>query len=170
MTEERLFYKGGRALSIGAVLEVIGFGLYLVTLTVPVIPGLVSASLLILAEVLTVYGIFAWYGSQMAEMGTLGFRGFVVATTGLLLAIAGFFMPYVWLVYLVGVAVLGIANSRAHRYPTGDVWVWLAGSLVALSGSVLGIHAVTGLGNALSCLGRFRLGKSIVAQFVRDSR
>ena len=168
MTWERLFYKGGNALVIGAVLEVIGIGLYILTLIVPLIPGIVFASLLSVADVLTFFGIFAWYGSQMVETGTLGFNGFVVVVTGLLLGISKFFTPYIWLLYLVGLAMLAKANSRANRYPTNNAWFWLVGSTITLSGSVVGILALIGLGTAISCFGRYQLGKSIMAKFIQD--
>jgi len=174
MTWERLFHKGGRALATGAVLEIIGIGLYFLTLNVPLIPGLASAILLTAADVLTVFGILAWYGSQMDESGSLGFNGFVVAVTGLVLGISNFFIPYIWLLYLVGLAMLATANSRAHRYPTKNAWYWLVGSTIALIGSVvginiLGINILIGLGTALSCFGRFQLGKSIITRFIQDS-
>jgi hypothetical protein len=140
MTWERLFYKGGKALAIGAVFEIIGIGLYFLTLMVPRIPEQVFASLLIVADVITVFGIFAWYGSKMVETGTLGFYGFAVAITGLLLGISKFFIPYIWLLYLVGVAMLATANNRAHHYPTSNVWFWLVGSAITLIGSVVGIN------------------------------
>ena len=170
MTWERLFYKGGKALVIGAVLEFIGISLYFLTLMVPYIPGLVYASLLEVADVFTVFGIFAWYGSQKTDTGTSGFNGFVVAMTGLLLGISNFFTPYIWLLHIVGVAMLAKANRRAQHYPTSNIWFWFAGLVITLTGSVVGIQILLGLGIALASFGRYQLGKSIMAKFIQDSR
>lgn len=165
MTRERVFRAGGQALAIGAVLELTGSALSLLNMTVPAIPGVVLALLLEAADVATALGIIAWYGSQMVETGKLGFNGLVVALTGLLFGIAGFFTPYVWLLYLVGLAMLAAATRRARRYPTGIIWIWLVGSFVALGGSVVGILALQVFGIALSCLCRFQFGRAIMARF-----
>ena len=170
MTWERLFYKGGKALAIGAILEIIGSVLYLLILMVPYIPGFVSASLLEVADVLTVFGIFAWYGSQKTDTGSSGYKGFAVAMIGLLFGISNFFTPYIWLLYIIGVAKLATANQRAQHYPTSNIWVWFAGLVIALTGSVVGIKILIGLGTALSGIGRYQLGKSITARFIQVSR
>lgn len=169
MTWERLFYKGGRSFVIGAVLEFIGISLYLLTLMAPYIPGIVSASLLEVADVFTVFGIIAWYGSQKNEIGSPGFNAFVVAMTGLLLGMSNFFTPYIWLLHIVGVAMLANTNRRTVHYPTINIWLWFAGLVIALTGGIVGIQILLALGTALASFGRFQLGKSMMNRFIQDS-
>ncbi|MCP4724816.1 MAG: hypothetical protein GY863_07260 [bacterium] len=170
MTWERIFFKGGQALTISAVFDIIGICLFFLSMNVPMIPGLIFSILFIIANINTVFGILALYGSQMAETGNLGFNGFVVAVTGMLLGISSFFTPFTWFIYYIGLAMLAKANNRARYYPSNNIWFWVCGSLIGLTGIITGIHVLTGFGTVLSCFGRFQLGRSIKARFVQGNR
>ncbi len=165
MTSERLFYKGGQALRSAAVLEGVGMAVRLISMEMPVIPEIISPMLIIGANVLAVFGILAWYCSQVKETGLTGYWGFLITMSGLLLGMSGFFAPYIWGVYLIGFAILAAANSMARHYPSGMAWFWLLGTTIGMAGTFLGLHMATWVGTVLSCSCQFLMGTAIKRRF-----
>ncbi len=163
---ERLLRKGGSALIAGALLDLTGIVLYLaVGQLSPVL--LTVASLLMIANICTAFGIIALYASQWEETGSLGLNAFSLLMIGLLLGVAKFYTPYTWIFYLIGLALMAVASKRAGHYSSALLWLWMLGGMTSLGGSISGIQGLLGLGTALSCFCRFSLGRSMVARFAR---
>jgi hypothetical protein len=95
---------------------------------------------------------------QIQGTGNLAASGFVLSTIGLLLDLANFFDPLGSVLFVIGLALLAVANMPARRLPTVAMWSWVAVAALSLPFVFLGWRLLIGLILILSGCIRIWLG------------
>jgi phosphoglycerol transferase MdoB-like AlkP superfamily enzyme len=128
----------------------------------PVIPALSYAILFMAANVLLIFLLMGIYGCQIEESGRTGLVGFVLAVIGLLLALARFFSPLGWLLFLIGVYMLSLANTQAGKVRPWAMWLWTVAILISIGLPYAGIWPLTlVLCPLLNACAKFQIGRDL---------
>jgi len=161
VSSRKLFrWSGGAAIASG-VCAILAAASVLLAPVIPGTPVFVNSLLLLAVNVLSVYVLVGLYGCQVVESGGLGLIGFIVALTGYLLGMVGFYAPFGWLVFLTGAVLLAVAVGRAGVLPGWGalmVWLWFLGALVTVVAGVVELVLLVGLGLAIHGAARIGLG------------
>ncbi|HEY46864.1 MAG: hypothetical protein AMJ88_06910 [Anaerolineae bacterium SM23_ 63] len=125
------------------------------------IPELVFITLVLFANVLTGFLLIAVYIVQIKETGNTVIAGFVLSMIGLLLDLANFFDPLGSILFVIGLALLAIANLPTGRLPTLAMWSWVVVAVLSLPFVLLGWRLLIGLALILSGVIRIWLGVAL---------
>jgi uncharacterized protein (DUF697 family) len=162
MPVKKLLRLSGTAGIISAVLDLAGALLAIAVVIVPAIPLLSHAVLSTAANVLLVFLLMGIYGCQIEESGTQGLAGFAISVIGLLLGLARFFSPLGWLLFLVGVCTLSLANTRTARLPRGAMWFWAVATLLSIGLPYTGVWLLSAvLCRLLTMYAKLQIGRSL---------
>jgi hypothetical protein len=77
---------------------------------------------------------------------------------GLLLDLANYFAPLGWILFVIGLALLAVANMPSGRLPNLAMWSWVVVAAISLPFSFLGWRLFIGLALILSGCIRIWLG------------
>ena len=161
VSSKKLFrWSGGAAIASG-VCAILAAASIVLAPFIPGVPVLVTSTLLLAVNVLSVFVLVGLYGRQVVESGGLGLIGFITATTGYLLGMVGFYTPFGWLVFLTGVVFLAVAVGRAGVLPAWGawmIWLWFLGALVTVVAGIVELILLVGLGLVIHGGGRIGLG------------
>lgn len=159
MPAKKLLGLSGTAGLLSATFDLVGALAAFAVMIVPAIPQLSYTLFFTAANVLLVFLLMGIYGCQTEESGTPGLAGFVISVIGLLLGLARFFPPLGWLLYLIGVCTLSLANMRTARLPRGAMWFWAVAILLSIGLPYTGIWLLSAvLCPLLTMYAKFRIG------------
>jgi hypothetical protein len=162
MSFKKLLGLSGTAAVASAAFDVAGALAAAAAALFPVIPALSYAILFMAANVLLAFLLMGVYGCQIEESGRTGLVGFVLSVVGLMLALARFFSPLGWLLFLIGVYVLSLANTRAGKVRPWAMWLWTVAILVSIGLPYAGIWPLTlVLCPLLTALAKFQIGRDL---------
>ena len=147
---ERIFRMGGSAGIASGVLFILSALALFLSVLVTGIPELVFITLVLFANVLIVFMLIAIYLVQIKEIGNMAVAGFVLSMIGLLLDLANFFDPLGTILFIVGLALLAVANMNTARLPNIAMWSWVAVAILSLLFMILGWRLLIGLALILS--------------------
>ena len=134
MSKASLIRLGGIAAVLAGILR--GFASFIPATT----PDAALQLLYLLTDIFILLGIFALYGVGYKDTGKLGFLGFLIAVAGLLVirsskAITGVDLyPAGWLIFSLGLIILGIRLWLANILPSWVVGLWSLSVLVGIIG------------------------------------
>ncbi len=155
---EKVYRLGGSAGIASGILFILAALTLFTTILVTGIPELVFITLVLFANVLVFFLVIAIYVVQIKEIGNLATSGFVFSTIGLLLDLANFFDPLGSILFVIGLALLAVANMPTGRLPVLAMWSWVAVAALSLPVVLLGWRLFIGLALIISGVIRIRLG------------
>lgn len=164
MDRRRLYYLGGLMLIVSAVIDVAGALIFSLALYFPVVPTTAYGILFQFSNVMLLFGIFSFYGSQIEDLGGLGFAAFTLTISGLIFGMSRFFIFQGWIVYYSGLFLFCIADTKVRKYPVAGMWVWFSGSVLAFTALSAGLEPIYGVFVFLACFGKATVGLAIKAE------
>ena len=161
MTFKKLIHLGGMAAIISGIADIIGIFIIFVALYASAIPTIAYAVFLMAGNVVLAFALMGIYGCQLEKTGYLGLTGFVFALSGLLLGMARFFTPLGWVLLLIGILMLVVANYESKIIPSAGLWLWFAGIAISVGMGIAGMKIPSYLGTLISGTARIWIGTSL---------
>lgn len=96
------------------------------------IPGNTLAIIRRAADISVLIGIVGTYMYQRHKLGILGYVGFFIVMTGILMLIFSLNYEMAIGIYAVGLFVVGIATVRANVFPRWAPWLWIVAPLISI--------------------------------------
>lgn len=149
---------GGSSGIASGILSILAALALIISILVTDIPELVFMTLVLFANVLVVFLLIAIYLVQIKETGNLADSGFLLSTIGLLLDLANYFDPFGSILFVIGLALLAVANMSTGRLPNLAMWSWVAVVVLSLPFVFFGWRLLIGLVIILSGCIRLWLG------------
>jgi hypothetical protein len=158
MSFGKVYRLGGSAGIASGILFILSALALFTSILVKGIPDLVFITLVLFANVLIVFLLIAIYLVHINETGSSATSGFMISIIGLLLDLANYFDPLGWILFIIGLALLAVANMPSGRLPNLAMWSWVVVAAISLPFSFLGWRLFIGLALILSGCIRIWLG------------
>jgi len=133
---------GGIASIMSGLCSILGGTLVITAFFIPAIPSLTWGIVFTFRNVLIVFPIIAISYKLSDNGGCLVKAAYISSLSGLLLGLAGFFSPSGWVIYMLGILLLAIANMKNRYVSRTALWLWFFFIIVSMGITYLNIPLI----------------------------